>query len=1177
MEVAAQGQTQNQISQLLNETLSSDCAVVRAATEALDGHSLLPGFPFYLLSIITTEEEEEEEEGERNKGRKIAAATYLKNLTRRNIDKGVSKEFKDELLRALLLVEPSLLRVLIEVFRIIVSADVVKHNSWPQLVPDLRSAIQNSNLISNAAHSHSHSQWNTINALTLLHALLRPFQYFLDPKVAKEPVPMQLDQIAKEILVPLLTVFHQFVQKDIKINTTSRMETEKTLLIICKCMYFAVRSHLPSSLAPLLPSFCHDLIHILGSLSFDYMATIENEYLMRLKTGKRSLQIFCALVTRHHKYSDKLMPDMINSALNIVKYTKNISKLDFLSERIVSLAFDVISRVLATGLGWRLVAPHFSLLLDSAIFPALVMNEKDISEWEEDADEFLRKNLPSDLDEVSGWKDDLFTARKSATNLLGVIAMSKGPPVGTSASSKRKKGEKNKGKNQRCSIGELLVLPFLSKFPIPSKTNGTETRILNNLSCNFFPFSSSFLLLIKIVVILDDIILIFSLFYCGYHGSYFGVLMGYGSLLDFLREQEPRHITTLVQLRLLPLYKSSVCLPYLVAPANWVLGELASCLPEEISADIYSSLLNALIMPDNGDTSCYPVRASAAGAISELLENDYLPPDWLPLLQVVIGRIGNDDEDNSILFQLLSSVVEAGNENVAVHIPFLVSSLVGAISKCIPANLEPWPQMVEKGFAALAVMAQSWENFLSEESEEDTSEKWASGRAAVGGAFSVLLQQAWLTPTPPLKGEASPSCCIDDASTLLRSIMLSVTESNVILELKIPELLLVWADLVAGWHAWEESEDMSIFDCIQEVVSLQNKYRLREFIARPMPSTPNPPVPKGSIIEGIGAFVSEAISQYPSAMWRACSCVHMLLNVPIDSFETESVKQSLAITFSRVAFSRFKEIRNKPCSLWKPLLLAVTSCYLCCPDVIERILDKDDDSGFTIWASTLSYVCTRSYEAGLKMESEIRLIVMALAKIVERHLELGKPQDGLLKECFSSLMEASVRLKEILEENAKVEEDEDDEEVETDDGDDGTEDDDEDSEADEHEETEEEFLNRYAKVAVSLQDGTVIEEEDVEDQEDEIELGYLEDIDLQRVVVSLFERYHRILIQGKTIRAELIASFLDAFPELNLYFQESRQSRKGDYGLIMIEANENDQITSNIEEFAGATWHLVWL
>lgn len=33
-------------------------------------------------------------------------------------------------------------------------------------------------------------------------------------------------------------------------------------------------------------------------------------------------------------------------------------------------------------------------------------------------------------------------------------------------SSKRKKGEKNKQK-ARSSMGELLVIPFLSKFPVP--------------------------------------------------------------------------------------------------------------------------------------------------------------------------------------------------------------------------------------------------------------------------------------------------------------------------------------------------------------------------------------------------------------------------------------------------------------------------------------------------------------------------------------------------------------------------------------------------------------------------------------------------------------------------------------------------------------------------------------
>lgn len=62
---------------------------------------------------------------------------------------------------------------------------------------------------------------------------------------------------------------------------------------------------MPSDLAPLLPALCRDLIGILGSLSLDSMVATGNEFLVRLKTAKRSLQIFCALVTRHRKYSDK--------------------------------------------------------------------------------------------------------------------------------------------------------------------------------------------------------------------------------------------------------------------------------------------------------------------------------------------------------------------------------------------------------------------------------------------------------------------------------------------------------------------------------------------------------------------------------------------------------------------------------------------------------------------------------------------------------------------------------------------------------------------------------------------------------------------------------------------------------------------------------------------------------
>ena len=58
-------------------------------------------------------------------------------------------------------------------FRSVAGAEFVKQNSWPELVPNLQSAIQNSNLINGSS-----STWSTINALVVLHALLRPFQVF---------------------------------------------------------------------------------------------------------------------------------------------------------------------------------------------------------------------------------------------------------------------------------------------------------------------------------------------------------------------------------------------------------------------------------------------------------------------------------------------------------------------------------------------------------------------------------------------------------------------------------------------------------------------------------------------------------------------------------------------------------------------------------------------------------------------------------------------------------------------------------------------------------------------------------------------------------------------------------------------------------------------------------------
>ena len=73
-----------------------------------------------------------------------------------------------------------------------------------------------------------------------------------------------------------------------------------------------------------------------------------------------------------------------------------------LVERHMSLSFELLSRALETGAGWRLLAPEFGSLVQSAVFPALCLRPRDLELWEEDGEEYLLRNLPSELDDPSG-------------------------------------------------------------------------------------------------------------------------------------------------------------------------------------------------------------------------------------------------------------------------------------------------------------------------------------------------------------------------------------------------------------------------------------------------------------------------------------------------------------------------------------------------------------------------------------------------------------------------------------------------------------------------------------------------------------------------------------------------------------------------------------------------------
>ncbi|XP_057471904.1 uncharacterized protein LOC130760546 [Actinidia eriantha] len=91
----------------------------------------------------------------------------------------------------------------------------------------------------------------------------------------------------------------------------------------------------------------------------------------------------------------------------------------------------------------------------------------------------------------------------------------------------------------------------------------------------------------------------------------------------------------------------------------------------------------------------------------------------------------------------------------------------------------------------------------------------------------------------------------------------------------------------------------------------------------------------------------------------------------------------------------------------------------------------------------------------------------------------------LLKKCFTSLMEASVSLKEAQGEKEESGDDQDAGNKETDNKD----------------------KEECAKVDVALENGTVVKEGDMEEQEQDLELGGLEEVDQQSVVLSLIQRY----------------------------------------------------------------------
>jgi hypothetical protein len=192
---------------LLRETTAADATRIAAAEAQLASASDQPGFAAALLGCVSRAAPGADGQADPSALLvAVPAAAALHNYARarwpHKLIPGEREPVRAAILQCLLVAPPSgpVVRLLAETFRIVVTEDVTRAKRWPDLLPALCGAMQESNLMV----GKETSRVRTANALTAVHTLLKPYKYFQNPGEAKEAAPPELEAIVKALLEPLL-------------------------------------------------------------------------------------------------------------------------------------------------------------------------------------------------------------------------------------------------------------------------------------------------------------------------------------------------------------------------------------------------------------------------------------------------------------------------------------------------------------------------------------------------------------------------------------------------------------------------------------------------------------------------------------------------------------------------------------------------------------------------------------------------------------------------------------------------------------------------------------------------------------------------------------------------------------------------------------------------------------
>jgi uncharacterized membrane protein YgcG len=870
----------------------------------------------------------------------MPAATTLHNFVRARWpdampSPGERESLRAAILRALMVAPPGpVVKLLAETFRIVVTADVTRGRCWPDLLPALCTAMQESNLMV----GKEQSPVKTANVLIAVHTLLKPYKYFQNPGVEKEAAPPELEAIVKALLEPLLGMLGILAAGTLAAAAAEHTEhvdsaanaahhdqhqqlgNDALLHTILKCFHHTVAAYMPVALVPSLQRWLEVLLKILEQAP-SFAVDDERRHAPRARAVKRIVQALVSLVTRHRRLVDKVLPAVCSHAASLAGALSArrlaapaAAPLPAVAARQCALCFDLLARVSETAPGYKLLAPNFGRLLESAVFPALCAAPEDANDWEEDEEEYLQRTLPTDSDDATGFNEELFAPRQSAANLLGLLAergSTGGAPGGGGGGgggggdAKRKKvGGKGKasGKQRAPTTPGDVALRFFERFQVAAPPAAAAD-----------PQADS---------------------------AYYGVLIAYGALAGWLKSNAPKGtVSTLARQRILPVLlplaaatsqpspEASVSSAMLRANACWALGELSATedLPEEPT---HAALLHTLTDPLGADQPA--MRSAAASAIAAALRASCWPEDWAPLLTAAataaVGRGGNcggdggdkgdndadtDDASRMRALRLIAVAAEVAPEHCGVHavaVP-LAAALAHAAATHTPAPPAALPPIVETALEALVAVVDAALD-VTEDIEEDGD---GGGGGAGDGTHPSLvalvphicdaLRRAWLPQAWGLAAwsgtgeggggagdrggmdtegggggrgggdDGQPvSCCMGDCSRLLSRALQWCPDTASAAHVQLGALVYAHAALLPEWDAWEEEEDEAATVVVADAIAALTRGALT--------TLPHPPGAIPHLLAAYAQFLASAIDAAPAlGAARACRQSHALLSL----------------------------------------------------------------------------------------------------------------------------------------------------------------------------------------------------------------------------------------------------------------------------------------------------------